>query len=42
MKEQKDHYLDSRFVMNFVGTPFTNLVKGEKKEGKKNKSERKD
>jgi len=35
MKEQKDHYLDSRFVMNFLGTPFTNLLKEKPKEGSK-------
>jgi hypothetical protein len=42
MKEQKDHYLDSRFVMNFIGTPFTKLLKDTPKGGKNKKSERKD
>lgn len=29
MKQAEGQYLDKNFVMNYLGTPFTNLIKNE-------------
>jgi hypothetical protein len=30
MKKTQGQYLNKKFVMNFLGTPFSNLIKQEK------------